>query len=387
MKNGRLKVLLVPSNYWSGIGSMARHLASSVKGVDYYFFTSAAIKNHPKEFMRLVSSVDIVHWLANLSTVKLPPEIDIRKFPAPNIATVHHVDEEVIGYREKEEATKISAASISNVIQVVSAEWLNYVQSRTKTPVFLAHQAIDPSEFARNRNKKRPRNPFIIGTFGNAKEFKDRKRVDVLLGALSILKGRNYDFELIVQGQYWNELQNPFIQQNIKVKNLGFLSNKKAQQSYRFIDLYVCSSDVEGGPLPVLESLASGVPVVSTRVGVAIEALSLGGGILVNKGSPKDLANAIGLIMDDSSLYRRLSQETIQVAENYSWKKLGSEYLTMYQYALSTKEPMAVKKPLLEFPRIQREMQMSMQNIRESYFTKLIFRTKHLFGETCRKIH
>lgn len=384
--NKKLKVLLIPSDYLSGIGSMARHLARSVKNVDFYFFTSAQIKREPKEFMRLVSSVDIVHWLANLSWGKLPPDMDIRKFPVPNIAAIHHVDENLVGFGEKEEAEKISTASICDAIQVESKEWLGYVRSRTNTPVFLAHQAINPRQFISNRIRSRPRNPFQIGTFGFARELKDRKRTDILLEALTILKNENYSFELTVQGPYWSKLQNSFIQQGISVKNLGFLSNNQAMKSYRLLDLYVCSSDVEGGPLPVLEALASGVPVVSTRVGVATEALSMGGGILVDKADPEQMATAIGTIMDNSTLYQQLVIEAIKVSEDFSWDKIGKEYLAMYQFALNTKKPAHAKKPPLGSAKFQRSIQLSKSAIKESTSYKKIFQLRHLIGETYRKL-
>lgn len=379
-------MLLIPSDYLSGIGAMARHLANSVKGVDYYLYTSAEIKHHQKEFLRLVTSVDIVHWLANLSWTKLPSEMDIREFPVPNIATVHHVDGELTGYGGEEEATKITAASQADIIQVESREWVEYVQQRTTTPVFLAHQAINPNQFISNRNRCRPGKQFQIGAFGFAKELKDRKRIDILLEALTILKGKLYSFELIVQGPHWNTLQESFIQKGIKVKNLGYLSSNQALKSYRLLDLYVCSSDVEGGPLPVLEAMASGVPVVSTRVGVAIEALTIGGGILVDKGDSAQMASAIASIMDNSALYQQLAKEAVQVSEYFSSDKIGKEYLTMYQFALDIKNPTQAKKPPLGSAKLQRSIQLSKSAFRESSSLRNIIQVKHLIGKNIRKL-
>jgi glycosyltransferase involved in cell wall biosynthesis len=38
---------------------------------------------------------------------------------------------------------------------------------------------------------------------------------------------------------------------------------------YRALDLYLVSSRQEGGPKAILESMASGIPIISTRVGQA----------------------------------------------------------------------------------------------------------------------
>jgi glycosyltransferase involved in cell wall biosynthesis len=385
MKNKRLKILLIPSDYRSGIGAVARHLASSVKDVDFYFFASEDIKKHEEEFLKLVGSVDIVHWLANLSWVKLPPSLELQKFSVPNIAIVHHVDEKITGYGSKEEAEKISAASQCDVIQVASQEWVEFVQARTDTPVFLSHYAINPNQFIPNRHNRKPGERFQIGTLAFAKEMKDRKRIDVLLEALTLLKRQNYAFELVVAGPHWSKLQNAFIDEGIQVKNLGYLPTRKALKSYRYLDLYVCSSDVEGGPLPVLESLASGVPVVSTRVGIATDALSMGGGILVDKGNAKALASAIAKIMDSPALYQQFANEAVEVSKQFSWEKIGREYLTMYEYALGMKNNSQEKNVINRSPKMQRTIQIVKNAYRKSSLVKEIYRIGHKILENFRE--
>lgn len=353
----RLKVLIIPSDYTSGIGSMAIHLANSLKNIDIYFFSSSNINRKKKQFEHLLSKVDIVHWLANLSWINSEQRKYLFEFNKPKIATIHHVEETLIGYGENEEKNKIPVASHCDMIQVVSEEWFNYVQSRTNTPVFLAHHAIDPQKFRMNIQKKRKTKNFIIGNFGFARKINDRKRLDILLQSLIILKNRNFNFELLVQGPNWKELSKPFLQAGINITNLGFLSTKKAKESYKLLDLYVCSSDIEGGPLTVLESLASGVPVVSTKVGISIEALAIGGGILVDKGDSVSMANSISKIMDDTRLYQQFSHEALQVSEYFSWKNVEKEYMRMYFEAINLRNT-SIKKSYFFPAKIQRSFQL-----------------------------
>ena len=47
------------------------------------------------------------------------------------------------------------------------------------------------------------------------------------------------------------------------------------QNFYNTVDLLICTSSTEGGPLPVFEAVACGVPVISTNVGLVQEMASI----------------------------------------------------------------------------------------------------------------
>jgi glycosyltransferase involved in cell wall biosynthesis len=47
------------------------------------------------------------------------------------------------------------------------------------------------------------------------------------------------------------------------------------QEFYDSIDLLICTSSTEGGPLGVFEAIACGVPVISTNVGLVKEVDSI----------------------------------------------------------------------------------------------------------------
>ena len=56
----------------------------------------------------------------------------------------------------------------------------------------------------------------------------------------------------------------------------GFVAREALPVLYHALDLYVSPSRDEGGPAGVLESMASGVPVVSTRTGMPADMLDDG---------------------------------------------------------------------------------------------------------------
>jgi glycosyltransferase involved in cell wall biosynthesis len=75
------------------------------------------------------------------------------------------------------------------------------------------------------------------------------------------------------------------------------------------IDVAVCCSDHEGTPISVLEYMAAALPVVATRVGGIPDVIVDGReGLLVDAGDDGALAEAVGRLLRDRDLARRLGQ-------------------------------------------------------------------------------
>ncbi|GGP77667.1 glycosyltransferase [Saccharothrix coeruleofusca] len=74
-------------------------------------------------------------------------------------------------------------------------------------------------------------------------------------------------------------------------------------------DVTVLTSDWEGMPVAVLESLAAGRPVVATGVDGVREALAGGGGIVVPRRSPAATAKALRELLFDAGLRARMAAE------------------------------------------------------------------------------
>jgi glycosyltransferase involved in cell wall biosynthesis len=77
----------------------------------------------------------------------------------------------------------------------------------------------------------------------------------------------------------------------------------------------------EGFPKAVLEALACGLPVVTTRVSVLGELISAGGGILLDEPTPVAVARGIRWCLADEERYRLLSARAIRTASGYSLEK------------------------------------------------------------------
>jgi glycosyltransferase involved in cell wall biosynthesis len=75
---------------------------------------------------------------------------------------------------------------------------------------------------------------------------------------------------------------------------------------YAACDVVILPSRSEGVPLVVLEALASGRPVVASKVGAIGEVLDPGCGILIEEPEPREFARAIKALLDQPELRERL---------------------------------------------------------------------------------
>jgi glycosyltransferase involved in cell wall biosynthesis len=116
-------------------------------------------------------------------------------------------------------------------------------------------------------------------------------------------------------------------------------------------DAVVICSDSEGLPMLALEAMASGLPLIATRVG-GLSAL-LGGvddphacGLAIPIGQPDVLAEAIVRLDRDRGLGRVLGSRGRQrVAADYSSAAMGARVLDVYDEVLQPDPASRVRPP------------------------------------------
>lgn len=117
----------------------------------------------------------------------------------------------------------------------------------------------------------------------------------------------------------------------------GFVSEKKLVERYQKADIFVLPSLFEGFGNVITEAMASGLPVIATRVG-AIPEIVIDGetGFLVQSKDSVSLADAITKLVVDKNLRKKMGKAgRTRVEKLYSWSKIVEKYVATYLRCLS----------------------------------------------------
>ncbi|WP_297513677.1 glycosyltransferase family 4 protein [Thermococcus sp.] len=160
-----------------------------------------------------------------------------------------------------------------------------------------------------------------------------RKGVSTLINAM-----KHVDGTLLIAGQ---GSMLPLLRERAKllgvskkVKFLGVVEYSRLPLYYRASDVFVLPSLSEAFGIVLLEAMASGTPVIGTKVGGIPEIID-GCGLLVPPGNAKELANAINLVLNNQSVERRLSRlGKRRVEKVYDWNVVVRKIEALYREVL-----------------------------------------------------
>jgi glycosyltransferase involved in cell wall biosynthesis len=121
-----------------------------------------------------------------------------------------------------------------------------------------------------------------------------------------------------------------------RVRLLGYVAPEVLPDLYRDAGLFVLSSDEEGLGIGIIEAMAAGLPVVSTRCG-GPETTILEGetGLLVPVGDGRVFADAMERLVTEPELARRMGEAgRARAEEHFSLEAAGRVFLDRYDALL-----------------------------------------------------
>jgi len=166
------------------------------------------------------------------------------------------------------------------------------------------------------------------------------KRFEMLVEAVEILskQGKNVRLTISGGGGLLAELKNLVEQKKLTyIINLtGRIESEKMPDVYRQHDMFVSASMQEGMSNAMLEAMASGLPIVTTRC-EGVDELISDNGIVVGKDSAETIAEAINNLAENKQAYGTVCALARRRAENFGWDKVADGYIKLYQRVLGKK--------------------------------------------------
>jgi glycosyltransferase-like protein len=144
----------------------------------------------------------------------------------------------------------------------------------------------------------------------------------VIAGGASLLDHAHYrrQFEHLIAGNHALERS---------VIRLGALADQEMPSLYRLADALIFPSVKEGFGLVVLEAMASGIPVVTSRIAPFTEYLHDSDVVWCDPLSTASIANAMATVLTEP-LRSRLSQRGALLARQHDWSNTARAHLPAY---------------------------------------------------------
>ena len=182
---------------------------------------------------------------------------------------------------------------------------------------------------------KIPSQAILIGSFqkdgigwGEGLEPKMIKGPDLFVKTLKILSKKNLPVYALLTGP-----SRGYVKKELKKNNIPFYHSFVSHPDeliplYQALDLYLITSREEGGPMGLLESMSCGIPVVSTKVGMADDVIKDNiNGAISNKIDAFELANKVEFIISDILKDKQNSQKLIRdQILIFDWKKIAKQH-------------------------------------------------------------
>ena len=175
-----------------------------------------------------------------------------------------------------------------------------------------------------------PADAFVVGSFqkdgvgwDEGLEPKLVKGPDTLVAALERIAVEISELHVLLTGPARGYVRGELERRRIAYRHTRAQSRSELATAYHALDAYVVASRQEGGPKGVLESLAAGVPLVSTRVGQAPTIVrDVETGLLVDVDDVDAIATAVLRLHDDSGLRESFRAPGRMTAEHHAYERL-----------------------------------------------------------------
>ena len=193
------------------------------------------------------------------------------------------------------------------------------------------YRPASTEEIERVRHRYKLPERYILSV-GSLEPGKNRTR---LLLALRELRREGFEHTLAVAGQpAWKYDEELALPERLGIVNavrfLGYVPDDDMPALYSGAVLLAFPSLYEGFGLPVLEAMACGTPVVTSK-GSATEEVAGDAALLVDPHDRSSIAHAMQRLLVDGVEHARLRERGLERAAQFSWERTARDTLSVYE--------------------------------------------------------
>ena len=181
------------------------------------------------------------------------------------------------------------------------------------------------------------RKKLIIGSFQKDGEGwnegnipKTIKGPELLVDSLRLIAKR-FNIHVLLTGPSRGYVKNNLRKHNISYTHVYLDDYESIVDYYKVLDCYLITSSEEGGPKAVLESLAMGIPLISTRVGMSVDVIKhKENGVLV-ENKAESVVQGVEFLISNQRLRDQMIVNGLNTVKQYEISNISKEYVKLYK--------------------------------------------------------
>jgi len=169
-----------------------------------------------------------------------------------------------------------------------------------------------------------------------------RKNLQRLVSAYAAIRSAGFPHKLVLVGKA-DSLFEPVLAriQELELERdvlrPGYVSDEDLPHFYRAADVFIYPSFYEGFGLPIIEAMACGTPVITSR-GSSLEEVAGDAALLIDPLSEQSIAEALKQVLGDPQLAQRLGQSGLRRSEKFSFKNAARQTIDVYEGLIQSRQ-------------------------------------------------
>ncbi|MCO4794443.1 MAG: glycosyltransferase family 4 protein [Bacteriovoracaceae bacterium] len=290
------------------------------------------------------SSLDIYHGLSH----ELPPGIE--RLDLKSVVTIHDliflrfpkffpwIDRKVYKWKFKHSCEK--ADKIIAICNQTKKDLINFLDVEEEK-IQVLYQSVDPSFYnlweakrlQKLKEKYKLEKPFIL----HVGALEERKNALSLISAYAFLdENKDYDLVLVGNGKSYKDKVERRIKElgmGDRIRIISKVSFEDLPGFYQSASVFVWPSYFEGFGLPIVESLFSHCPVITSKGSVFPESGGEGT-IYIDPDSPEEIRDAISSVLSSETLRQEMIEKGIKHSEQFKIETTSKNLMEFYKSIL-----------------------------------------------------